>query len=125
MLDSSWFWIPNPFNMPLSHFLGFPGGSLVKNLPAMQEMQVRSLGQEDQWEDPSRIYKNTPVFLPGKFQGQWATVHGVTKELDMTEHACSCILIQSVIQPFHRQAWSPWEPGLVMGAGLQSTRGDG
>ena len=29
---------------------GFPGGSLVKNLPAMQEtqeMQVRSLGQED------------------------------------------------------------------------------
>ena len=27
---------------------GFPGGSEVKNLPAMQEMQVRSLG----WEDP-------------------------------------------------------------------------
>ena len=27
--------------------LGFPGGS-VKNLPAMQEIQVRSLG----WEDP-------------------------------------------------------------------------
>ena len=26
---------------------GFPGGSVVKNLPAMQEMQVPSLGQED------------------------------------------------------------------------------
>ena len=26
----------------------FPGGSVVKNLPAMQEMWVRSLG----WEDP-------------------------------------------------------------------------
>ena len=28
--------------------MGFPGGSVVKNLPAKQEMQVRSLG----WEDP-------------------------------------------------------------------------
>ena len=26
----------------------FPGGSVVKNLPSMQEMQVLSLG----WEDP-------------------------------------------------------------------------
>ena len=26
----------------------FPGGSVVKNSPAMQEMQIRSLG----WEDP-------------------------------------------------------------------------
>ena len=29
-------------------FKGFPGGSVVKNLPAKQEMQVWSLG----WEDP-------------------------------------------------------------------------
>ena len=28
--------------------MGFPGGSVVKNLPVMQEMQVRFLG----WEDP-------------------------------------------------------------------------
>ena len=27
--------------------LGFPGGSVVKNPPAIQEMQVRSLGRED------------------------------------------------------------------------------
>ena len=27
---------------------GFPGGSVVKNLPAMQKMKVWSLG----WEDP-------------------------------------------------------------------------
>ena len=26
--------------------MGFPGGSVVKNLPAMQEMWVRSLGWE-------------------------------------------------------------------------------
>ena len=27
--------------------MGFPGGSVVKNLPAKQEMQVQPLGQED------------------------------------------------------------------------------
>ena len=34
--------------------LGFPGASVVKNLPAMQELQeawVRSLGQEDPLEE--------------------------------------------------------------------------
>ena len=30
--------------------MGFPGGSLVKNLPAMQETQVWYLGQEDTLE---------------------------------------------------------------------------
>ena len=30
--------------------LGFPGGSVVKNLSAMQETQVQSLGQEDPLE---------------------------------------------------------------------------
>ena len=30
--------------------LDFPGGSVVKNLPAMQEMQVQSLGREDTLE---------------------------------------------------------------------------
>ena len=30
--------------------MGFPGGSAVKNLPAMQETPVRSLGQENPLE---------------------------------------------------------------------------
>ena len=30
--------------------MGFPGGSVVKNLPAKQEMQVQSLGREDSLE---------------------------------------------------------------------------
>ena len=34
----------------MHHIMGFPGGSLVKNLPAVQEMQVQSLGQEDPLE---------------------------------------------------------------------------
>ena len=31
--------------------MGFPGGSVVKNLPVMQETKVRSLGWEDPLED--------------------------------------------------------------------------
>ena len=49
---------------------------MVKNLPAMQETQVQSLGQEDPLEG------ETPVSLPGKSldRGAWrAAVHGVAK----------------------------------------------
>ena len=38
----------------LSHIIGtmgFPAGSAIKNLPAMQEIQVQSLGQEDPLEE--------------------------------------------------------------------------
>ena len=40
---------------------------VVKNLSAMWETRVRSLG----WEDPlRREWQLTPVFLPRKFHGQ-------------------------------------------------------
>ena len=34
-----------------SIILGFPGGSAVKNPPAMQELQVQSLGRDDPLEE--------------------------------------------------------------------------
>ena len=43
---------------------------MVKNLPAMQETWVQSLGQEG----PLEKWKPTPVFLPGKFHGQRSLV---------------------------------------------------
>ena len=57
----------------------------VKNLPAMQETWVPSLG----WEDPFEKEKlPTPVFLPGEFHGQMSLA-GLSpcgrKELDTTE----------------------------------------
>ena len=64
---------------------GFPGGSVVKNPPAKQETWLQYLGREDPLE---KEMAPTLVFLPGKSQGQrslGATVHGVTKELDMVE----------------------------------------
>ena len=35
----------------LPSYWGFPDGSVVKNLPAMQEMWVQSLGREDPLEE--------------------------------------------------------------------------
>ena len=45
----------------------FPGGSMVKNLPAKQEMQVSCLGQKDRLEEGMQ---NTPIFLLGESSGQ-------------------------------------------------------
>ena len=53
---------------------------LVKNLPAMRETWVRSLGGEDPLE---RKRLPTPVFWPGEFHGLCSPWGG--KELDTTE----------------------------------------
>ena len=37
---------------------GFPGGSVVKNLPAIQETNVQSLGQEDPLEKEMTIHSS-------------------------------------------------------------------
>ena len=62
----------------------FPSGSAVKNLPAMQEMQVRSLDREDPLEKEMAAY---PSILPGKSHGQ-GSLRGYNlwrhKELDTT-----------------------------------------
>ena len=36
----------------------FPGGSVVKNPPTMQEMQVQSLGREDPLEEEMATHSN-------------------------------------------------------------------
>ena len=58
---------------------------MVKNLPAVQETQVQSLGQEDPLE---KGIATTPIFLPGKSQGQRSLVDYSLwgrKGLDTTE----------------------------------------
>ena len=58
---------------------------MVKNLSAMWENGVRSLG----WEDPLEKEMAIHVFLPGEFHGQ-GSLAGYSplgrKELDTTEH---------------------------------------
>ena len=43
---------------------GFPDGAVVKNPPAMQETQVRSLGQEDSLEEEMENLSSIPS-IPG------------------------------------------------------------
>ena len=40
------------------HVTGIPGGSVVKNLPAMQETRVQSLGREDPLEKEMATYSS-------------------------------------------------------------------
>ena len=65
--------------IPTKLLLGFPGGSVIKNLPAVQELQVKRVQYKIPWR---RKWQPTPVFLPGKSvdRGAWqATVHRVAK----------------------------------------------
>ena len=76
----------------------------VKNLPAMQETQVRSLG----WKAPLEEEMAPPVFLPGEFHGQ-SSLAGYSpwgrKESDMTEwlstaqhisvHSCVLVIVNN------------------------------
>ena len=65
---------------PLQYSWASLVAQLVKNLPAMRETWVQSLG----WEDPlERERLPTPVFWPGEFHGLYSPWG--RKELDMTE----------------------------------------
>ena len=68
------------------HFRTSPETQAEKNLPAVQETRVLSLGQED----PCRKkWQPTPVFLPGESHGQRRLAGyspwGHTESLDTTE----------------------------------------
>ena len=65
---------------PLQHSWASLEAQLIKNLPAMRETRVQSLG----WEDPLRRESlPTPVFWPGEFHGLYSPWG--RKELDMSE----------------------------------------
>ena len=62
---------------------GFPGGSVVKNLPAKQETWVQSLCEEDHLE--KEMLLQYCCLGNSMDRGAWrVTVHVVTKESDMT-----------------------------------------
>ena len=65
--------------------LGFPGGSVGKNPPVMQETWDQSLGWEDPLEEGMTTHSSILTQrIPMGRGAQWATVHGVA-ESDMTE----------------------------------------
>ena len=72
-----------PFRIKKESMEGFPGGSAVKNPPAVQ---VPPLGQEDPLEKEMATHSNVLAWeMPSKEEtGRLHTVLGFTKELDMT-----------------------------------------
>ena len=62
--------------------MGVPGGTVVKNPPAMQEPQEIQFSLRMRKIPWRRKWQPTPVFLPGESHGQRslaATAHGVSK----------------------------------------------
>ena len=62
---------------------GFPGGSVEKNPPAMQEMQVWSLGQEDPLEKEMATHSSILAWNPmdtWDFMGSQRAGHDLTPE---------------------------------------------
>ena len=58
---------------------------MVKNLPAMQEIQIHSLGQEDPLEKGMTTHSSIPAWrIPWTEEPANYIVHGVVKELDTT-----------------------------------------
>ena len=83
---------PSPFALLCIHNWGFPGGSVVKNVPA----NAADTGGAGLIPGPGRSpgegkWQPTPVFLPGESHGQRSLVgYGPwdCKTVDMTEHTC-------------------------------------
>ena len=62
--------------------VGFPRGLVVKSLPAMQERQVQSLGQEDPPEEETAIHSSILAWrIPMDRGAWWARVHGIASDL--------------------------------------------
>ena len=60
--------------------MGFPGGSTVKNLPAMQETWVRFLGQEDPLE--KRMATHSSILA---WRISWAEEPGGLQSMELQE----------------------------------------
>ena len=99
-------WITCVFSLS-TYYSGFPDGTIVKNLPAMQETQETQVWSLD-WEDPwRRKWQPIPVFCPGKFHGNRilvGTCPRVCKIVGHLErlstHIKICITLVSRVQLF-------------------------
>ena len=80
---------------------------MVKNMPAIQETQVLSLGREDPLQKRMGTHS---VFLPGESHGQRSLVGSSPwghKESDMTEETQHALIHTVILQDFSARAVWP------------------
>ena len=80
-----------PYDTGRSGFSGGSAGKKTKNPPAMQEMRLQSLGQEDSLENSLL----TPVFLPGKSPGRLQSME--LQESDNDNRELSSVLCDDLV----------------------------
>ena len=68
--------------------------SMIKNLPAVWEKWVQSLGGEDPLEEGMRTHSSILAWrIPMDARAWWATVH---EELDMTERLSTAQIVLTI-----------------------------
>ena len=81
---------------------------MVKNLPAMRETWIQSLGWKIPWR---RAWQPTPVFLPEKFHGEmefwWAMVHGEGIGYP-PQYSWASAVAQLKLPQCRRPGFNPW-----------------
>ena len=63
--------------LPTPEFLGFSEAQMIKNLPAMQETWVLSLGQEDPLEKGMATHSSIPARRIPMDRGAWWTTQSM------------------------------------------------
>ena len=79
-------------------FGGFPGSSVVKKLPAMQEPQETRF---DPWVEKipwRRKWQSTPVFLPGKSHGQMLQTTSLANPIQSLIHLANIYWVSTTCQ---------------------------
>ena len=77
--------------------MGFPGDSVIKNLPEIYESQEMEVGrwlEESPVEGHGSPLQYSWLKNPIHRGAWWATAHGVTKQLDMLKRLSSSSSIQ-------------------------------
>ena len=76
---------------------------MVKNLSAVQETQIRSLGQENPLEKEKATHSSILAWeISWTVEHGKATIHGFTKELDMTERLTFTQVMLLLLSHFSR-----------------------
>ena len=91
--------------------MGFPGGSVVKNLPAMQKTQVWSLGQEDRLEEEMATHSSILAWRipwteePGGLQSMGSQKVGLDWTTNTFKDRWTMIALWLTIQFSKKTSW--------------------